>query len=446
MNKVEQFRKRRAIRLQFRGDSEDRLDIAEWKEELHKRDKSGRFTSKGGENKGGAVKDTPRESESANKNATQSKSIPSGKQQSKVTGAKSGVNKGKDLGGGTSKSTVKHSAAERAGVPSNEKKINHFTIGRPISSRHMDTTRASASDCIAEVDKSGNLYPNSSRGYTTPDGKFTEERQAIHDGYTKKKLNGLIPQPQGERVCTILGGGPASGKSFLSKKRQAELPKKSSCIIDPDDAKEAIPGYAERAEQSPEAASWAHEESSAMSKAYFEDALDAGVNPIYDGTGDGSEKSLMKKINQARAKGQRVEGAYMTIDIDEAIKRNEQRYRDGQRDYEHAKKMGWKTIDGKPDGKPARPPRYVKPEDVRKIHSSVTDCAVACAPEFDHFELWDNSGAQGEEHVIATGGGGKPITAVPGHEAELRAFLDKGKYRDDYSINEKGEVVSRRKK
>jgi predicted ABC-type ATPase len=241
-------------------------------------------------------------------------------------------------------------------------------------------------------------------------------------------LEGKVPQPDGQRIVTILGGGPASGKSSLRKKAEAEMPENSSVGIDPDEMKAALPGYEDLAVKSTKAAGIYHEESSALAKSLYSAVLDSGLNAVYDGTGDGSVKSLKKKIDQARAAGCKVVGSYMTLDIEEALKRNRSR-------YEHAK--------AKYDaGESNIPPRLVADDEVRKIHGNVTDTSIACAKFFDDFKLYDNSGPKGSEpELIAVGGNGKPITAV--NREKLQAYIDKSPNRNKYFINDNGEVEVR---
>ena len=127
---------------------------------------------------------------------------------------------------------------------------------------------------------------------------------------------------------------------------------------------------------------------------------------IYDGTGDGSPNSVQKKIDVAKANGYRTEAKYVSIDTEEAVRRNEKRY-----------------LDAKAKGES---PRLVPPEYVRECHSKVTDISVLKASSFDSIEVWDNNGARGQQKLIATGGGGKGLKAVAGQEAAFKSYLAKG--------------------
>ena len=176
------------------------------------------------------------------------------------------------------------------------------------------------------------------------------------------------------------------------------------------------------AKQNPNTASYYHEESSALAKRYAETSFTENYNVIYDGTGDGSVNSVMKKVNQAKENGYRVEGKYVTIDTDEAVARNRQRYEDALAKGES--------------------PRLVPEQYVRDTHRDVTDILVATAPSFDYTELWDNRGGKGEQKLIATGGGGKGLKPVAGEEQAFMDFLSKGGLGlDGFKFNEDGTVA-----
>ena len=127
---------------------------------------------------------------------------------------------------------------------------------------------------------------------------------------------------------------------------------------------------------------------------------------IYAGTGDGSIKSVQKKIDGARAKGYRVEAKYVSIDTEEAVRRNQKRYDDAVAKGET--------------------PRLPPVDMVVRTHTKCTDISVAMANQFDRMEIWDNNGARGQQKMVATGGGGKGLKAVAGQEAAFDRYLSKG--------------------
>lgn len=267
------------------------------------------------------------------------------------------------------------------------------------------------SDAAAEIAAGKH---NSLENYLDENGKLLPEREAVHRQIIDKILEGKIPV-EGQATMTMLGGGPASGKSSVMNPDTSKDP--HSTTIDPDALKEMLPGYAEMAAKDSGAASFYHEESSALAKRLTEAALNRNLNVIIDGTGDGSPGSVQKKIDAAHAHGHRVEAKYVSVDTDTAVERNAKRYED-------AKAAG-------------KNPRLVPDDVVRGTHAKVTDISVLKAAEFDYMEVWDNNGGRGQQKLVATGGGGKGLTAVD--RAGFQRYLDKGF--GDYSIGSNGEVI-----
>lgn len=244
---------------------------------------------------------------------------------------------------------------------------------------------------------------NSLDGYLDKDGKLTPEREAVHKQIIDDLLKGKV-SVDGQATMTMLGGGPASGKSSVMSTDTSK--DKHSVTVDPDGIKEMLPGYKELALKDTRAADFFHEESSALAKRFSEVAYKENYNVVYDGTGDGSTKSVQKKIDGARANGYKVEAKYVSIDTEEAVSRNKAR-------YEHAKAEG-------------KNPRLVPDKYVRSCHAKVTDISVSAANKFDSIEIWDNNGAKGQQKLIATGGGGKGLKPVAGQESAFNKYLSKG--------------------
>lgn len=270
--------------------------------------------------------------------------------------------------------------------------------------KETDTSEARKQLENKEPSKKPMPTSNSLSGHMDKNGKLTPEREKVHRKVIDEHFKGKKPA-EGQPTLTLFGGGSASGKDSIFG---IEKSKKDdhTVVIDPDGIKEQLPRFTEMANSSSKAAGFFHEESSALAKRTSSVAYDEGYDTIYNGTGDGSPNSLRKKIEEARAKGYRVEGKYATVDTEEAVKRNQLR-------YEHAIAEG-------------RVARKVNPDEVRRIHANVTNRLVEFAKDFDYVELWDNNGAQGQQKMIATGGGGKGLKAVKGMEKDLQRFLDKG--------------------
>ena len=265
-------------------------------------------------------------------------------------------------------------------------------------------------------------------GHITPDGKLTPEREAVHKQIIDDILHGKTGEPSGQGTLRMMGGGASSGKSSaLNSGLIPRFKDEHHITVDPDQIKKMLPGYKELAQQTPDAAGIYHEESSALAKRLYKVALEEGINVTYDGTGNNSPSSVLKKVNQAREKNYKVEAVYMTLPIDEALRRNQKRYEDGVKKYE--------------SGKSDEPPRRPDPDVVKKIHRSVSDVGIETAPHFDTIRVYDNNVAMGEKpRLIAKGGSGKGLRSVGGKNKKqlLQEFCDKGN--KSWSVDDDGYV------
>lgn len=279
---------------------------------------------------------------------------------------------------------------------------NHDALGRFSSSpggggRSYGATNTS--DARAEVSSGKH---NSLETHMDANGNLTPEREKVHKEIIDKLLEGKVGV-EGQATMTMLGGGPASGKSsVMSADTSGDI---HAVTVDPDTIKKMLPGFEEMAKTDPSAAAFYHEESSALAKRFAEVAFSENLNVLYDGTGDGGFSSVQRKIDSAKAHGYRLEAKYVTIDTEEAVRRNQKRYDDAVARGET----------------PRLPPVDV----VRKTHAKVTDVAVKMAPQFDHIEVWDNNGERGHQKKIAEGGNGQHLKATDGNQASLSRFLSK---------------------
>lgn len=289
-------------------------------------------------------------------------------------------------------------------------KAHDMAIAREQTRSATAASSTDTSDAAREI--AGGKH-NSLEGYLDENGNLTPEREAVHQEIINKMLHDKIPV-EGQATMTMLGGGPASGKSSVLNPDTSGDP--HSVTIDPDAMKAMLPGYKEMAAQTSDAASYYHEESSALAKRFYEVAVSRNLNAIYDGTGDGSESSVQKKIDTAKAAGHKVVAKYVTIDTETAVARNQKRYDDA-------------VAEGKT-------PRLVPADYVRATHAKVTDISVAKASSFDEIEIWDNNGARGQQKLIAKGGSGSGLKAID--RDAFQKFLDKGN--SGHSINADGSV------
>ena len=265
--------------------------------------------------------------------------------------------------------------------------------GKPTATMPKGT----GSTVLAESDLKNGVH--SCVKYLTPEGGLTPEREKLHADAVSSVFEGKKPVPEGEqKTFYVLGGGPASGKSHLTNPEtcaQFGMPSSKDCAtIDADEMKKKIPEYGIKNREA--AANFAHEESSAMAKRAMQAAFDNGYNCTLDGTGDGSEASLRKKIQAAREKGYKVEGAYVTVPTEVAVERAVAR----------GKKIG----------------RVVPRKQIEKTHAAVSRIFPKVASEFDHVTLYDTSA--GKPVLIAECSRGQEITV---HNQQLYdAFLAKG--------------------
>lgn len=287
----------------------------------------------------------------------------------------------------------KHQSAE-------DFKWNKNYVGTP----NRQYGKADTSDAFEQI-LSGES--NSLSNYLDKNGNLLPEREALHKQIIDNYLAGKTPQ-SGTATMTMMGGGPASGKSSVIKSGLYKLPsKKHSITIDPDDIKQYLPGYLKMSKVDSSAASFYHEESSMLAKQLASTSFTENYNVTYDGTGDGSVNSVMKKLNGAKDHGYQVNGMYVTVDTDEALRRNKSR-------YEHAKAKG-------------EAPRLVPDYEVSNCHKKVTNISMEVSDQFDKISLYDNNGTSDQIKLIATGGNGKVLSAVKGEEEAFKRFLDKGK-------------------
>jgi len=165
-----------------------------------------------------------------------------------------------------------------------------------------------------------------------------------------------------------------------------------------DDIKLLLPEYQKWAgDIGPGSAAYVHEESSYLSKQIAAKAAEGNYNLLMDGTGDNSMESLASKVDAMSVNGQETWGVYVTVDMDTAVARNEQRYKDTGR----------------------RVPAAV----FRSTHAAVSRLfpSIAAANIFDHLQLYDTS--SGSAKLI--GSGTREHGFVINDAKAYQRFLDK---------------------
>lgn len=225
---------------------------------------------------------------------------------------------------------------------------------------------------------------------------YTHERTALHHAILGKMANGVKRSTQPTVFMT--GGGPASGKGTLLKAGLIAEPE-NAMHIDADEIKKGLPEYREMTKSKDiAAAGFAHEESADVSQMAIAHAAKNQFDAVYDSTGDSGLEKLAKKVNQMRAGGHRIVAHYVTVDVEEALRRA----------VERGKKTG----------------RVVDPQVVRGIHAGVSSVLPQAinAGLFDEMTLWDTNEGTPRKVVSSIG---KNLTV---HDHGLwQAFIDKAK-------------------
>ncbi len=153
-------------------------------------------------------------------------------------------------------------------------------------------------------------------GYKLPDGRYTPERQALHDKLVADILAHTTPVEH--PVAYFLGGGPAAGKTTLVKSgRLGDLA--NVATVAADDIKALLPEYqAGLGHRDPDCASKVHRESSDVAAQALRETARTRRNVLLDGTGDSGLAKLKAKLDAIRSGGQRVVAHYVTAPIEMA--------------------------------------------------------------------------------------------------------------------------------
>lgn len=200
-------------------------------------------------------------------------------------------------------------------------------------------------------------------------GKLSNKRRQLHHKIANDFFSGV--EITDNPTIYFNGGGSASGKSTATESGLfgdvPTLKNKRGICIDPDEIKTKIPEYQQMVESGdPNAAAYAHEESSALAKLIQQRSIKSGkFDTLIDGTLGGSTEKVKKKILDAKKTGQPVVGNFVTVDIDEALKRNYIRY--------------------------LQTGRKPKEEELIRNHKQVSKNFPEVAPLFDKCTLVDNN-------------------------------------------------------
>lgn len=201
------------------------------------------------------------------------------------------------------------------------------------SIKEITTTQFVDNEDIIDKD-TGKKLDVSLNKYMDKNGNMTPEREALHQKIINEYFDGKTPVKDGEeKLYYMTGGGAGTGKSTfvketgkyygknfnLEKMKDGTSRFKGNMIkLDADDLKIKL-GLDKN---DPGSAGYLHGESSALVKRITAVAQNNGYNVMLDGTGDGGAKGMLKKIDDAHAKGYKVIANYGTISQEEALVRN----------------------------------------------------------------------------------------------------------------------------
>lgn len=169
------------------------------------------------------------------------------------------------------------------------------------------------------------LVPDGNGGY-----EFSPERSYLHTQIVNQAISGVPVSTN--PTFTMLGGGPASGKTTVVKSGivQGIPDSKQAVHVNADDVKAKLPENGRMSQSSNDAnffnsAAFVHEESSQLAKRIQSRAIQNRQDVVLDGTGDSDINKLAKKVDEARVAGYKVNGLYVTVPTGIAVSRANKR-------------------------------------------------------------------------------------------------------------------------
>ena len=161
-------------------------------------------------------------------------------------------------------------------------------------------------------------------------GEIPAERRALHESIIKAIIYGngkWSPKKQENPAAWIMGGGPASGKTFLRQGGFFDTPERGEAVhLDADEIKHMIPEFDSLVKEltdagidPTQAASAVHAESTYIQRQAIARAAAEGFHVVVDSTGDGGPKSFHAKIDTLREKGYKIKGRFADVSIGKAL-------------------------------------------------------------------------------------------------------------------------------
>ncbi|WP_145151804.1 zeta toxin family protein [Paenibacillus xylanexedens] len=169
------------------------------------------------------------------------------------------------------------------------------------------------------------LMKKSKNTYSNEEG-YLPSRKSLHEDILRESQR--PHQSQQQPFAFLMGGGSASGKTVLRGiivDEQRALGN-DFLIIDADEIKKLLPEYPMLLKKDPkQMAKWLHDESSDIAAALLQNSAEKKLNTVYDGTMKNYEK-YNEIISTLKSLGYKVRIVIADVDIDEAMRRNEDRF------------------------------------------------------------------------------------------------------------------------
>lgn len=211
-------------------------------------------------------------------------------------------------------------ARTKSGVPDGTAPKPKTAAGKAVQSMAPSLLTHCDLDAVgAEMKAAGLKEPTGDMLYK----HLTPERRDQWDSAIAEKLNGVPTNPNGPDAY-MMGGGAASGKSSAIRDGAVSVPNADKAggpvkavDVNPDSAKEQLPAYNNLVSQRvPVAASYVHEESSAIAALTGNAGLRSGRDIVVDGVANnGAAKTIGKTDAYREAGAKKVILNIVTVDI-----------------------------------------------------------------------------------------------------------------------------------
>lgn len=161
------------------------------------------------------------------------------------------------------------------------------------------------------------------------DGKYTDERQKLHDSIRDEYLSKGKINEDGKPELFLTGGLPGAGKSSILKKEMYDGYKEKFVIIDSDAIKEKLAAADGLENLGIHAASY-HAEADDIISDIFSQAVERRMNIGLDGTMK-NQKKMLDVVSNFKDMGYNVEVAFVDLPPQKAMERGTERFVRGGR-------------------------------------------------------------------------------------------------------------------